>query len=142
MMKHAVFAAVLVALFCTSTPSFAVSEGCMLASGELDEFLIALPKACQADEDCAGFPLRMDPCADAVMLPKRIMADEEVMSELGTQLVKARSACMKDYPAKMVCKKRRYWLPACNDGVCVNNWHNRPDTLDMPKGGKSGDGSE
>lgn len=139
MMKRALFAALAVAFLSSFSPAFAqaplgASTACLEASAEYEEFLQSLPRTCTADEDCAGYPLRIDPCAEALMLQRKAMENQEVLIELGRQQMKAREACQNDYPPKATCKKRKYWLPECSEGVCINNWRNRPDTLDMPKG--------
>lgn len=132
MMKHILFtmlfAAALVTVWIPSGAVYAQaaanSEGCMQAVAELDDFLLSLPNTCTEDEECGGFYLRHDTCAPAVMLPSKLIRDQELLQQLAMHQLAAQTACAKDAANHETCKPKPY-MPACQQGVCVNQWVNK-----------------
>ena len=98
------------------------SEGCMLAVAELDDYLLAIPNTCEADEECVGFYFRVDTCSSAVMLPKKFETDMKVIMPLIQLQMSARAACTDDFKYRPVCKQPKPYKPACRENVCVNEW--------------------
>lgn len=125
MVKRILLAALFMAFLTGHTPAYAQqagdSEGCMEAVAELDDFLLSLPNTCSADEDCGGFFLRADTCAPAVMLPMKLIRDQEVLRQLVQHQMGAQTACAKDFATHQQCKPKPY-RPACHESVCVNLW--------------------
>ena len=130
-MTRFILGAVLAAFLAGSTPAFSEetdsgetvgSEGCMIAIAELDDYLLAIPNTCEADEECVGFYFRADTCAQAVMLPKKFETDMKVIMPLIQLQMATRAACTEEFKYRPVCKQPKPYKPACRENVCVNEW--------------------
>src|SRR5260370_20839637 len=110
-------------------------DACPSSQSALDTFLATQPNHCSGDADCAGYYLRADSCAPAVVLarPGISKARESRLLKLQAQV---RDACGKQWSTHPACAPIPFQAK-CRQNRCVDGsaWlSSKPITAQAPAG--------